>query len=96
MSRALRAKEENNKHSLALKKATAEATLLGNFSSQKVAELQMHQRGSNSLNRSQVLSTYTGEGFSTGTNTTETSDNMHGQNASGGNPVAQSSAQLQR
>ena len=38
MSRALRVKEENKQHSLALKKATAEATLNGNFSSQKIAE----------------------------------------------------------
>lgn len=42
ISRALRAKEENNKHSLALKKATAEATLHGNYSSQKMAELTMN------------------------------------------------------
>lgn len=49
MSRALRVKEENNKHSLALKKATAEATL--NLASKINGFTAMH-RSSNSSNRS--------------------------------------------
>ena len=38
MSRALRVKEENSKHSLALKKATAEAALGNNNISQLISE----------------------------------------------------------
>ena len=76
LSRALRVKEESKQHSLALKKATAEAALnSSNFSTHKVAEFALNQWCSGSSNRSQVLSSYTGDGgASTGTNTTETSD----------------------
>ena len=73
MSRALRAKEENSKYCLALKKATAEAAL-GNNYSQKIADFAEMQGSSTSSNRSQILSSYTADGgVSTGTNTTETS-----------------------
>lgn len=77
MSRALRVKEENKQHSLALKKATAEATLNSKFHSNRAAEFGLNHWTSNSSNRSQVLSTFTGDGgVSTGTNTTETSDQV--------------------
>jgi len=73
MSRALRAKEENCKYSLALKKATAEAALGNNFS-HKIADYVPMNVSCNSSNRSNVLSSYTENGgMSTGTNTTETS-----------------------
>lgn len=75
MSRALRVKEENSKQSLALKKATAEATLGTNNISQLITEFGNHI-SSTSSNRSQHFSSYTVDGgVSTGTNTTtETSD----------------------
>jgi hypothetical protein len=74
MSRALRAKEENYKYSLALKKATAEAAL-GNNYSHKITDFAEMLGSSKSSNRSQMLSSYTADGgVSTGTNTTETSN----------------------
>ncbi len=90
MSRALRAKEENHQNSLALKKATAEAALnSSNFQVQKMTELL--GMTNNSSKRSQILSSYTQEGFSTAATVNE-SDHPVIQTADG----AQSSTQLNR
>ena len=73
MSRALRVKEENKQLSLALKKATAEATL----SSHKVNEFTVNNKQHNnnsSSNTSQNLTNFTTDGgISTGTHTTDAS-----------------------
>ena len=97
ISRALRAKEENKQQSLALKKATAEASLInGNFPPHKAVEFAMNYRNSQSTNRSQVLSSYTVDGgVSTRTNTTGTSGDPVELNQLA-NVAAVSQAQLKR